>query len=112
MLIKEYEVIDRRHLKVFELLQIKKLKSINIVKPCGYLLKRQQKKQHCDKSNSKSNIMNKMRRKIKYYQEKYREKNRVKLSEKLKNNKIACGCRKDALIKHEKTKKQRTYESK
>lgn len=40
MLIKEYEVIDRRHLEVYETLWIKKLRAINKIQPAGGLLNR------------------------------------------------------------------------
>ena len=41
ILIKEYEVLDRRHLEVYETLWIKKLKAMNKLEPCGGLLKKQ-----------------------------------------------------------------------
>lgn len=50
LLIKQYEVIDRRHLEVYETLWIKKLNSINKVEPCGGLLEKQYQKQYRKKN--------------------------------------------------------------
>jgi hypothetical protein len=45
ILIKEYEVCNRRHLEIYETLWMKKLKSINKIEPCGGLLKKKQEQQ-------------------------------------------------------------------
>lgn len=74
LLIKEYEVIDRKHLEVYETLWIKKLKSINIVEPSGGILKNTRLEQYKQKNKAK----------IKQSREKYHIKNRERLNQKSK----------------------------
>jgi tRNA nucleotidyltransferase/poly(A) polymerase len=46
VLIKEYDVVDKRHLEVYETLWMKKLRAINKLEPCGGLLKKEHQKQY------------------------------------------------------------------
>jgi hypothetical protein len=85
VLIKSYEVIDRRHLEVYETLWIKKLKAINKIEPCGGLLRKQQIKQYKIDNTQYFKEKNKQ-----YYQNNlekkklYREINKEKIREKKK----------------------------
>ncbi len=67
ILIKEYEVVDRFHLDVYEALWIKKLKSINEKEPCGRLLR----SQYSDLYNKKYKLENKEA--IKQYNSEYQQ---------------------------------------
>jgi hypothetical protein len=90
ILIKEYLVIDRAHLMVFELLWIKKLKAINRNEPFGWQIKELSKKkakEYYKQYNEKN------KEKIKEYYKQYNEKNKEKIKEYYKqynekNNKI------------------------
>lgn len=97
VLVKEYEVIDRGHLCVYESLWIKKLKAININLPFGehriQYLRSVYKKKYKDENKDKIKQQRKEYReqnkdKIKRYREenkdkikKYREENKEKIKE-------------------------------
>lgn len=89
ILIKEYLVIDRAHLTVYETLWIKKFKSINQLEPCGGLLRKHYKKQYNEinkttiKERCKEYRINNID-KIKEMSRNYYENNKEKLSEKKK----------------------------
>lgn len=93
ILIKEYEVVDRKHLEAYEQLWINKLQSINIMqtfKP----LKKQFEANRQKKIDRKEYLKNyyenykvKNKNKIKEYQQNYRETNKEKI-----NEKILCEC--------------------
>lgn len=57
ILIKEYKVLDRRHLEVYETLWIKKLKAMNKCEPCGGLLSKQRAKQYYEKQKQEKQEM-------------------------------------------------------
>ncbi len=79
MLIKEYEVIDRNHLSVYETLWIKKLKSINEVEPSGGLLKKQYQKKYREENKDKiKKYYEENKEKIKEHSKKYYEENKDK----------------------------------
>lgn len=83
ILIKEYEVLDRKHLEVYETLWIKKLKAINEREPSSGLLKKQYRMQWEENNRDK-----RRQTKKEYYKEnkdivteknkKYREENQQK----------------------------------
>lgn len=113
LLIKEYEVIDRRHLEVYETLWIKKLKAINKVQPSGGILKKHYLKQFYE--DNKKTILEKAKiyrvankEAIAEKDKKYRENNKQKISEKGKER-ITCECGievcRGRLTQHKKTKK-------
>jgi hypothetical protein len=70
VLIKEYEVLDRRHLEVYETLWIYKLKTINKNNPVGGLLKRQQDQRWREENKEE----------IKLYMKEYYEENKEAFS--------------------------------
>jgi len=113
VLVKEYEVIDRRHLEVYETLWIKKLKSINEVEPCGGLLRNE--KQYYAENKEEISTRSKKRyeankevitEKVRVYYEKnkesiseqqkqYREQNKQKINERKRmydGAKVKCDC--------------------
>lgn len=104
ILIKEYEVIDRNHLEVYETLWIKKLKAINKIEPSGGLLKRQYQRQFSRRyyEDNKEEIAEK---RIDYDKD-YYEINRNKILEN-KSRKITCECGaiigKGSLTRHKKS---------
>jgi len=80
ILIKEYQVCDKKHLLIYEQLWINKLKPINKNASCQ-LLKKQKQKQYFEYNKEK--------------QKQWRENNKEKLrqwKEKNKNNRITCVC--------------------
>jgi hypothetical protein len=91
MVIKQYEVEDRRHLEVYETLWIKKLKAINKLEPCGGLLKKERDKEYKKQYREANKEVVKKQRK-QYYEankekvnektKQYREANREKINEK------------------------------
>jgi len=116
ILIKEYEVEDRKHLEVYETLWIKKMNAINKVQPFGNKIK-ELRKQYFKKYSKMYREENKelLSKKSKLYREEnkerkretnriYREKNKEKISEK-----IECECgsrvRRGGLATHKKTAK-------
>lgn len=132
ILIKEYEVIDRRHLEVYETLWIQKLKAINKVEPCAGILERERKKQYQKRygkqyyQENKQKINEKHRHhhhknkeKLNGKKKQYYQENKEKINEKHRQNyqqikekrleKINCEC--GAIIskinfkKHQNTKK-------
>jgi len=136
VLIKEYEVVDRRHLEVYETLWIKKLKAINKLQPCGGILRKEQQRQIGKKWRDENNeqIVERTKqyyednkeiiaeRQKQYYEDnkeiiaerekRYREKNRDIIREKAKE-KITCECgsiiRKDSLSKHKRSIKHKAF---
>jgi hypothetical protein len=89
LLIKQYEVVDRNHLEVYENLWIKKMKSINKKEPCGGLLLKQQKKQRYEANAER--IKEQMKQyyevnaeRIKEKKKQYREANAESITEKNK----------------------------
>ena len=80
ILIKEYQVIDRKHLSVYETLWIKKLKAINKLEPCGGLLVKEKKRLYAIKYwlENKEEIAEKR----KPYQKEYYEENKEQIKEK------------------------------
>ena len=87
VLIQEYEVIDRRHLEVYENLWIKKLKSINNKEPCGGILRKQYYKNNKDKIKQ------------------YYEDNKDKINEKVECKICNILTTKRSINRHNKTKK-------
>lgn len=77
ILIKEYEVVDKRHLEVYETLWIKKLKSINKLEPCGGILKKEQDKQYAENNRERHRERGRI----------YRENNKEKIKDKYQKNK-------------------------
>ena len=76
ILIKEYDVLDRQHLEVYETLWIKKLKAINKIDPSGGLLKRTRQKQYRETNRDKISEYNKL----------YREQHKESLCEYFKTH--------------------------
>jgi len=76
ILIKEYDVLDRRHLEVYETLWMKKLKSINKIEPVAGLLKKDSKKQSNKRyrDENKEEINQKQRQAFAKYKADNREK--------------------------------------
>lgn len=74
ILIKEYEVVDRKQLEVYETLWIKKLKSNNKTEPCGRFLRKQNKKFYSEKNMEHLKQMKKL----------YHEKNKDQIKQKKK----------------------------
>lgn len=113
ILIKEYMVVDRRHLEVYETLWIKKLRSINKREPCGGLLDKQCEKQWREANKQTLLEKNKQYREdnkeaIVEKNKKYYEANKQKKLEKRKER-ITCECGEEvckaALTRHKETKK-------
>jgi len=116
ILIKEYEVVDKKHLLMYEQLWINKLKSINKTKPFQPLKKeriKQSSKQHYQANKDK--IRGKIKQyydlnkdKIKEHHKEYYDLNKDKISEKFK-----CDCgseiRKNHKSRHDKSIKHITY---
>jgi hypothetical protein len=95
ILIKEYEVVDRKHLSVYETLWIKKLKTINQLEPSGGLLKKQWFKHYGKKyrEDNKELIRQKKKEDREKNKEKvatrskiYREENKERIKEKKKRD--------------------------
>lgn len=103
ILVKEYEVIDRRHLEVYETLWIKKLKAINKVKDTVLYIKKRSDADYYQKNKEPKifckNILERQVReyaennkeKIKQRSKIYREKNKDKIKAK-KAEKTTCEC--------------------
>ena len=128
ILIKEYQVVDRRHLEVYESLWILKLKSINKNIPVAFSeikrFKRMADKRYAEINKEKIREYKKQyvknntekiaqykehnKDKIKQREKKYREKNKEKL-----NQKITCECGsiivKRHLSDHIKSNKHKDY---
>jgi len=84
VLIKEYEVLDRRHLEVYESLWIHKLKSINKIDPVGGMLKKYRETQWFKENKEEMKLYgkeyyekNKENRKL--YGKEYYEKNKEEI---------------------------------
>lgn len=105
ILIKEYEVIDRHHLQVYESLWIKKLASINKIMPSGGLLRRRycklyyvewykQNKEYMAKKRKTYYDLNKevIKAKNRLYAEKNKDSIRVKRCERYHLNKEYAKC--------------------
>ena len=113
ILIKEYEVVDRKHLESKEQLWLNKLKNINknsafnvIPKLAQQISKYNYKLKNKDKIQEYyENNKNKIKEKIKEYYEKNKDKVRINQSEKKKCQICNCEVRKGAFKRHEKTKK-------
>jgi len=141
ILIKEYEVEDREHLKVYEQLWINKLKSINklsafVIEPVLKKKKKEQQKIYREKNKGKIAEQDQIYReknkgKIAERGQKYHEENKEKINNRHRNHysKIKetinekrkekmtceiCNCefRKADKTKHERTKKHQTNLSK
>jgi hypothetical protein len=93
MVIKQYEVEDRRHLEVYETIWIKKLKAINKNEPCGGLLKKERDKEYKKQyREANKEVVKKQRKqyhevnkeKINERMKQYREANREKINERMK----------------------------
>lgn len=104
ILIKEYQVVDKKHLEAYEQLWINKLKSINIMqtfKPLKKQFEANRQKQLNRKKYLK-NYYEKNKCKIneirKEYQQNYREINKDKI-----NKKILCECGGKYTFKHKST---------
>jgi Uri superfamily endonuclease len=94
VLIKEYEVEDRRHLSVYELLWIKKLGAINKNEPCGTLLLKEQVRQLQKKKKVENPELIKQQKRLFYLKhiEKYkdyyaRNKGRIKAYQEINKEK-------------------------
>lgn len=96
MLIKEYSVVDKRHLEVYESLWIRKLNSINKLSPVGGMLEKQRNKQYriVNKDELKlkkqiyyENNKDEINKKRKPYFKEYRENNKEKAKEWREKNK-------------------------
>lgn len=113
ILIKEYLVVDRLHLKMYEQLWINKLNTINQVN-CFTMLKKHhrkiQNKKYRDNNKEKEKQRLKEYRdnnkeKIMEYREKNKARDRLRSGEKIKCEKCNCEMRRDSKSKHLKSKK-------
>lgn len=99
VLIKEYEVVDRSHLEVYESLWIYKLKSVNEIVPKNSLLKKEQvrrynKQYRTDNKEQIKEYREQNKKQIQIYQEQYRidNKEQIKEQRKLKIECKTCNC--------------------
>ncbi len=105
ILIKEYQVIDRKHMEIYEQLWINKLKPCNKVNPIAIckLKKKQRVKQYYEDNKKK------IKEKAKIYYEKNKEeikkKTKIYASQKVKCEICNYEFRRDGLTKHNKSKK-------
>uniref|UniRef100_A0A6C0H1U4 GIY-YIG domain-containing protein n=1 Tax=viral metagenome TaxID=1070528 RepID=A0A6C0H1U4_9ZZZZ len=116
ILIKEYEVYDKKHLLAYEQLWINKLKSINIMQTFKPLKKQFEanRQKNLDRTeylkNYFQNNKEKNKEKIKEYRDNYREINKEKI-----NKKIICECGGKYTLRHKsthlKTKKHLNFNS-
>lgn len=118
MLVKEYEVIDKNHLKVYETLWINKLKCINKVPSFNPMSKKQQdhsyylrnREERCAKVKAYAAANKDV---IKERNKAYREKNKESIKAK-KAEKIQCECggswsKGHGFARHQKTMKHQSY---
>lgn len=112
ILIKEYSVVDRRQLETYELLWIKKLKSVNKIEPCGGFLSKQAKTMYYKKN--KQNIIQKKRvyreknkEEIKQRHKVYNENNKEKIKQK---RKVYCDKNKKQILQNLKIYREQNKE--
>jgi len=114
ILIKEYKVIDKKHLLMYEQLWMNKIKNINLNKSFQPLFKERNKKYYKERNKEYyKEHREKNKDIIKEYNKEYYEINKEQRKEKLKEKTICKVCnleiRKDSLLRHEKTKKHQKH---
>ena len=119
LLIKEYEVIDKQHLKVYETLWMKKLKSINEIQsfnPFAGTPYQHHEYYSKNKERIKARVRDYASKNKEIIQErtkKYREKNKEEIARK-KSIQFTCECggtwsKGQGFLRHEKTQKHQAY---
>lgn len=118
ILIKEYEVVDRKQLLAYEQLWINKLKPVNRLDAVAYLKKQktkeyeQHRKRPEDYAQKQKKYREENKEKIAQKKKEYREINKEKIAQK-KKEKYTCECgattTKQHKLRHERSKKHQAY---